>query len=324
MELFYFVLVLLQAMLITVFSFHACCGKVRRQPVIAGMVLCASLVYSFFVFLLAKQAALFVPDCYFSAAVFLFQTGFYFASIYFFWSFLHGAFLFIIDHTVKRTQKLFLLASVCWLVFLFAAELPFRTGESRGVQFFTSFPAGGGMVLSCVVFYRLAKAERSAERFKQKSEIDVTTGLNNKNSFYDDLEIIMELNEPFSIYFMDLDNFKSINDLFGHSMGDEYLKVFSDRAGKALNGLGRLYRISGDEFIFLHLGGEKEEIRRKIDGMNEVKELVCGIHRFPFFGVSYGISTYPCDAIGLKELLSGADKRMYQQKTIRKENGAVV
>ena len=74
----------------------------------------------------------------------------------------------------------------------------------------------------------------------------------------------------------------------------------------------------------MQLGGEKEEVSQKIDRMNEVKELVCGTHRFPFFGVSYGISTYPCDAVGLKELLSGADKRMYQQKTIRKENGAVV
>lgn len=324
MELFYFVLVLLQAMLITVFSFYACCGKVHRQPVMAGMVLCASMVYSFFVFLLAKQAALFVPYRYFCSAVFLFQTGFYLASIYFFWSFFHGTFLFIIDHAMKRTQKLFLLASVCWLVFLFAEELLFQPGENRGVQLLASFLAGGGMVLSGAVFYRLAKAESNAERFKQKSEIDVTTGLKNKNSFYDDLEVVMELDEPFSVYFMDLDNFKSINDLFGHSMGDEYLKVFSDSAGKALNGLGRLYRISGDEFIFLQLGGEKEEVSQKIDRMNEVKELVCGTHRFPFFGVSYGISTYPCDAVGLKELLSGADKRMYQQKTIRKENGAVV
>ncbi len=314
-------LIILQAVFVNLYTLYIFCQKGCRRLLDLGMALCMSLVYTFLMFLLAKRAAVFAPFRLFHNAVFLFQTALYLVSIYFFCYFLQQKFWFILNNAGRKTRILFLITSVCQLIFLSAAGVFFSFGDNRLFALGVSLITGISIVLSCEVFYCLSAAGFEAELFKERSEFDVTTGLKNKSSFYDDLEILLEIGQPFTIFFMDLDNFKSINDLYGHNAGDRYLQGFSEITRKSLFGLGRLYRISGDEFIFLHLGEQNEEVSQRIHEISEMKELIYGKDKFPFLGVSYGISTYPCDAAGLTELLSEADMKMYRQKWIRKENG---
>ncbi|WP_249313638.1 GGDEF domain-containing protein [Congzhengia minquanensis] len=317
-------LAVLQAVFVNLYTFYSLYKKGIRRLSDLAMALCMSLVYSFLVFLLAKRSALFVQSRLFYNAVFLFQTVLYLGSIYFYCYFLQQKFWFLLNNAGRKTRILFFIMSVCWLIFLPAAGVLFSFGDNRLFALAVSLVIGISIVLSCEVFYCLSAAGFEAELFKKRSEFDVTTGLRNKSSFYIDLEMLLETGEPFTIFFMDLDNFKSINDLYGHNAGDRYLQAFSEIIGKSLFKLGQLYRISGDEFIFLHLGEQNEEVIQRIHEINEMKELIYGEHKFPFLGVSYGVSTYPCDAAGLAELLSEADMKMYRQKTVRKENGAAI
>lgn len=290
----------------------------HRQISYLFMVLCVAGVYSFLIFMLAEQAASFIP-AYYEIALFALQSVLYLISAYFFWNFIQEKFIYILHNVGKETKRQVLLKSVCWFFLLAALNAIFSSCGHRPAALIATLAVGIAVVLSYKEFYTLLMTNQNAELFKLKSELDVTTGLKNRSSFYDDINGFIKLNQPFIIIFMDLDNFKSINDLYGHHMGDRYLQVFSHSVQYALKGMGRLYRISGDEFVFLHHGTEEETVRMKMDVVNEKKELILGKSKIPFFGVSYGISRYPDEGKELDLLLTRADTQMYRQKTERKE-----
>ena len=110
---------------------------------------------------------------------------------------------------------------------------------------------------------------------------------------------------------MDLDNFKSINDEYDHMAGDQYLKKFSERFSENFSKLGTLYRISGDEFVFLY---KKREVENSVyERIQNYDDNIC-FGGIPFKGLSVGKASYPDDAETLEELYSIADVRMYQAK----------
>lgn len=67
-----------------------------------------------------------------------------------------------------------------------------------------------------------------------------------------DCEELISRNKPFTIIYMDLDNFKKVNDTYGHSVGDDYLKQFTKATIETVGHRGSIYRMSGDEFVCLY------------------------------------------------------------------------
>lgn len=88
-----------------------------------------------------------------------------------------------------------------------------------------------------------------------KSTRDPLTGLSNRGAVLSELQSSFELshrhNRPLSIIMCDLDNFKSINDTYGHAGGDQILRVFGDRITKKLRGTDIAGRIGGEEFLII-------------------------------------------------------------------------
>lgn len=161
---------------------------------------------------------------------------------------------------------------------------------------------------------------------------DTLTGLPNRQSFMSRVsEAIREAsdnNSQFSMLYLDLDNFKRINDSLGHSIGDELLKTIARRIDRCVRGddfvarYGKsradthLARLGGDEFTILLSGmsdpDDIDAIAARIT--KAVSEPVRqGAHEF-VVTPSIGISSYPEDGTDIDTLVSSADMAMYHAK----------
>ncbi|KZL92399.1 cyclic di-GMP phosphodiesterase Gmr [Clostridium magnum DSM 2767] len=101
----------------------------------------------------------------------------------------------------------------------------------------------------------ITEEKNSKKAFVENVYYDSVTKLPNRDLFLIDIKNILQktiyLNQEGAIIFVDLDNFKSINDTLGHDFGDLILKVFSQLLNICVKDYGNLYRLGGDEFIVL-------------------------------------------------------------------------
>lgn len=154
---------------------------------------------------------------------------------------------------------------------------------------------------------------------------DPLTELPNRRMF--NIEIIkrLEQTEQGCLLFMDLDNFKYVNDISGHTAGDMMLTQVANTLEKLLPANALLARISGDEFaIFLQdvdLDAAQVVAQRILQLIGEV--CVAGREEIHMASVSIGVVAYPEHGFSLSELLSKADIAMYQAKDLGKNRLAV-
>ena len=150
----------------------------------------------------------------------------------------------------------------------------------------------------------------------ERTKEDALTKSGNRERLYEDVLDKIENNRPFFIVFIDLDRFKSINDNHGHSTGDAYLIDFVDTVKKMFNNSDCLYRLSGDEFVYLFEGNEIESFLEKLENLKFLRNK-SGV---PFLGLSLGYSSFPVDGNELSGLLHLADVNMYQNKKLKHRN----
>jgi diguanylate cyclase (GGDEF)-like protein len=115
--------------------------------------------------------------------------------------------------------------------------------------------------------------------------------------------------------FLDLNEFKKVNDTYGHNVGDELLITLGDILKECIRNEDTLSRISGDEFVILLENTSYEEtemVAQKIKDKLTQPILICGIELI--IGISLGIAVYPDDGTEMSELLRKADARMYEAK----------
>ncbi len=163
-----------------------------------------------------------------------------------------------------------------------------------------------------------AQEERLKETF-EKATKDGLTGIYNRIYFEDivNRKILKAKRDKssFFIVFIDLDNFKYVNDNYGHEAGDKLLKEVVKIIKDNIREYDILARYGGDEFVlFIEDISEKEvkQILKRIVFLVEEK--------FKTFNnsLSFGISKFLDDGDNLKTLLKVADKRMYEQKINKK------
>lgn len=163
--------------------------------------------------------------------------------------------------------------------------------------------------------------KQSEEKLKFLSLYDYLTKLPNRVLFYDRMkqEIAYARRErkKFSLMFLDLDDFKEVNDKFGHDVGDQVLQGVAKRFSKLLRKTDTICRLGGDEFIILlpRLAQPREntlDVARKILSSLSEPFLIGGnqIH----LTTSIGIALYPDDGEEGEILIKNADKSMYLAK----------
>jgi diguanylate cyclase (GGDEF)-like protein len=161
-----------------------------------------------------------------------------------------------------------------------------------------------------------------------RSAFDLLTNIHNRFSLdrYLD-ELIEEARENASIFgliYIDLDEFKQVNDLYGHRAGDMYLQEVAIRMKRQLRGGDMLARLGGDEFAALvavvHSRAEVEEIAGRL--VHSFDESFV-IDDYTLEGsASFGIAIYPEDGATKDSLFSGADAAMYVNKHTRRRTEA--
>jgi diguanylate cyclase (GGDEF)-like protein len=170
------------------------------------------------------------------------------------------------------------------------------------------------------------------ERSKGEAELirlartDPLTGLLNRRAFFERLEFTLAQARRSelgcAVILFDIDNFKEVNDLFGHKAGDHLLVAIAKSVKKELRETDSIARIGGDEFAILapnlRSAGAAMEVAEKIVGAVKSIRVVDDTRVEP--NISVGISVYPMDDNQADVLVSHADMAMYISKT-RKKGG---
>lgn len=173
------------------------------------------------------------------------------------------------------------------------------------------------VLLFTAMSYMLLRLAEAKRMFSQMSLMDGLTGLGNKRSFDLSLEHLVQEGSSFGLCYIDINYFKTVNDRFGHNVGDALLKTVAKRIQE--NTSYSAYRIGGDEFVIL-VDEEVEEARYKQFKENidqafaqRVRCLDKNLH----ITVSLGFARYPEDGQDVQQVIALADQRMYADKEIK-------
>ena len=171
------------------------------------------------------------------------------------------------------------------------------------------------MATSFVIIMREKKAKDAYNRRYEASIKDELTGLYNRRGFEDDCEIIKKNNNliEYVLIMMDLNGLKAANDNIGHEAGDELIIGASKCMVNAFSGLGRTYRVGGDEFVAL-LRGTREEAQDAVKTFDYLTENFQG-NLISELSVSKGVVV--CSEhieLNFEEIKAMADKLMYADK----------
>ncbi len=174
-----------------------------------------------------------------------------------------------------------------------------------------------GHIASLVVCTDITEQKIAEQRLTDLALHDQVTGLPNRILLTEHVHQAMALvNKGFALLYVDLDEFKAINDCYGHDTGDRVLREVADRLRHAIRDTDMAARIGGDEFIV---------VIRNIDTYSKAHQVAENIrltlnhpisasstpHRL---GVSIGVALYPANGTDLDTLITHADEAMYRAK----------
>lgn len=174
--------------------------------------------------------------------------------------------------------------------------------------------------LYAAIFSDITERKQNESRIHSLAFYDELTGLPNRRLFSDRFDIALSTahrnHQLAAVLFLDLDRFKQINDNLGHKIGDELLKVASERLNRCIKEGDTVSRFGGDEFVVL------------LTEMTEVKDIIKVVERISYvLSIPYeldekelhvtssiGVAIYPDDGKNIDTLLKHADTAMYDAK----------
>lgn len=163
---------------------------------------------------------------------------------------------------------------------------------------------------------KLEKKTREVSDIKSKSYQDALTGLWNRAYTENAVNEMISQGKKGALFMLDMDNFKAVNDNYGHIAGDETLKIFAGTLKKFAGEGDVLCRIGGDEFmIFVKGVTEKSELgSRAADIISDFQKKFAALSFETECSVSIGIAQTPEDGLEFNKLYNSADKALYYVK----------
>ena len=149
-----------------------------------------------------------------------------------------------------------------------------------------------------------------AEESEHRALHDQLTGVPNRAMFEDELKQYMGKNKKFALFFIDLDSFKEINDLYGHDIGDMVLIEASKRLQSIIEDT---YRLGGDEFVCVSAYKHESELRNLAKSLLFNLTMPCRNSQI-ILSASIGIARFPDDAKNEFDIKKRADLAMYAAK----------
>ncbi len=157
------------------------------------------------------------------------------------------------------------------------------------------------------------------KKLHDMAHYDSLTGLASRPILIDQLQQAITSEQKLAVAYLDLDNFKPINDKYGHETGDFVLKTIAQRLKSTLRKEDTLARIGGDEFIFLLRGAAHtiqeyetllQEVLIEVNDPIKLAEFSCSVQ----ISVSIGVALPSDDGLTCDDILRRADQTMYQAK----------
>ena len=178
------------------------------------------------------------------------------------------------------------------------------------------------------IFLAHKALEQEKQHHHHKSIHDILTQLPNRELLEDRvvqaISMAARTNISCAGIFIDLDNFKSINDRYGHAIGDLYLKEVADRLRDITREADTIARISGDEFFLLLLDTKSEEavlgLAQKIQENLNDEFLLGDQFKLAGLGASIGICMFPYPNCNPQDIINRADQAMYKVKHLGKNS----
>ena len=208
----------------------------------------------------------------------------------------------------------------------YESEIVTRSGERVPVEFIGRTMERNGERLRMSIVRDVRDRHAAQARIHHLAHHDALTGLPNRMSFMEHLDHRMALarttGEQMALLFIDLDDFKRVNDSLGHLAGDKLLQTVAMRITETLRATDRVARFGGDEFMVLlpHAREKRavEDVARKLLAAIEVPVDADG--RLISVTPSVGIALFPGDAQSPAELIKHADSAMYLAKSRGRAN----
>ncbi|MBU2955987.1 putative bifunctional diguanylate cyclase/phosphodiesterase [Marinobacter sp. F3R08] len=172
----------------------------------------------------------------------------------------------------------------------------------------------------------LEEQKRARDELYQRASFDDLTGLPNRHLMEAELASRLDeadrLQQEVAVVFIDLDNFKVINDTLGHHHGDKLLKAVAETLKRELRGGDLLSRFGGDEFVLLLFDfdgpeGIHELIFRLLNALEHEVKLDDDCYQVT---ASFGVSLFPHNGTTVSDLMGNADAAMYEAKEAGKNS----
>lgn len=166
----------------------------------------------------------------------------------------------------------------------------------------------------------IVRRDRAEAQIKHMATHDTLTNIPNRNLFFDRLERAManahRQKEKLAVLFIDLDNFKAVNDRLGHDAGDHILKTTAKRLVTLLRGSDTVARFGGDEFVAILTNIKDIDIITDVVHKlkREIKVPTTFEQKAISVGVSIGLAVYPDHGTNGDQLIGMADRNMYTDK----------
>lgn len=175
-----------------------------------------------------------------------------------------------------------------------------------------------------VFFKDISEKKASEKQLWEMANLDELSGLANRRFFYEQMSGTIRERMPFSLFFMDLNDFKDINDVYGHDAGDQVLQKIGERLRTLQEESGGVAaRLGGDEFVFMITELDEEasgKFAERLLNLIRKRMSVSGYYAFSMVG-SIGIATYPETGMNVNEIMSAADAAMYEAKKSKSVTG---
>lgn len=207
-----------------------------------------------------------------------------------------------------------LAATVSWLIVNMLHQPPQESSVMLSWNTFTRF---GIFVLIAYAVSLQAQLRKAYEMEKLRASTDLLTGLLNKGTFRervkDEMERAYRYQHPFSLAFIDLDNFKLINDTQGHTRGDKLLQDVSETIIRTIRKTDIAGRVGGDEFAVFFPETDGEHVHSAIENLVDAFDITTSQSGWQVTA-SIGVVTCTGSFETYDSLLGTADKLMYVAK----------
>lgn len=202
------------------------------------------------------------------------------------------------------------ISAIVWLL----VDLEGHVYSHSAIPYWNMTVRFGFFLISLIILSRLKSAY---EREKTLSTLDPLTGLLNSRAFQEranaEIERARRYSHPFTVAYIDLDNFKTVNDRFGHSTGNTVLRTVANTASGNVRATDIVARLGGDEFALLFPETGEDSARTALDKISSLVSVSLEKNGWPVT-LSIGAVTFRKPPDSVDRMLKTADALMYAAK----------